>query len=463
MAMPYAPLGTLYAMSYLRAKGYEVKLHDTMFCSSADEIAPVLEEFKPDILISYDDGFNYLTKMCLTNMREACFTMQQLAKQKGCYVITSSSDAADHFEKYLSKGADAIAIGEAEQSVLELCDAYKNKTSVGAIAGIAYKEDKEIIKTSKREVVKDLDQFPEPAWDLLTIEPYKAMWQKAHGYFSFNFVTTRGCPYKCNWCAKPIYGNRYNSHSALRIVKEIKRMQEKFGFDHVWFADDIFGLKPDWLKQFAEAVKAANLKIRYKIQSRADLLLEADTIKYLAESGCDTVWMGAESGSQKILDAMDKGIKVEEIKKAFHLLKQHHIKPALFIQFGYLGEQMEDIRQTVAMVNELLPNELGVSVSYPLPGTKFYDKVKEELGTKTNWTESDDLQLMFRNTYPAEFYKHLHRFLHHTYRINLNKSDKHELHKSFLRKKGSVLYHQWMRSKELNNLKRIEPSAASIL
>jgi anaerobic magnesium-protoporphyrin IX monomethyl ester cyclase len=462
-AMPYPPLGTLYAMAYLRENGYEVRLHDTMFCSSAAEIVPVLKEFKPDMVISYDDGFNYLTKMCLTNMREACFKMQELAKQQGCYVITSSSDAADHFEKYLAHGADAIAIGEGEQTILELCNAYKNKTSIESVKGIAYKKDDALVRTEKRTVLKDLDQLPEPAWDLLTIEPYKSMWQTNHGYFSMNFVTTRGCPYKCNWCAKPIYGNRYNSHSAENSVKQIKHWQSKFGFTHVWFADDIFGLKPGWLKQFAEAVEKEGLNIRYKIQSRADLLLEPESVKYLQQSGCDMVWMGAESGSQKILDAMDKGIKVEEIKKAFHLLKHYKIKPALFIQFGYLGEELEDIKQTIELVNELLPDELGVSVSYPLPGTKFHEKVKERLTTKTNWTESDDLHLMFRNTYSAEFYRHLHKYLHHTYRFNLNKSDDHERHKGFLRKKGSVMYNRLMQKKELNHLKRIEPRAASIL
>lgn len=415
-AMPYPPLGTLYAMAYLREKGYEVKLFDTMFSYSADEILPVLQEFKPDIMVSYDDGFNYLTKMCLTNMREACFKMQILAKQNGCHVITSSSDAADHFEKYIVNGADAIAIGEAEQTVFELCEAFKTGSSIENVNGIAYTLNGATIKTPKREVLKDLDELPLPAWDLLNIEPYKAMWIKAHGYFSLNFVTTRGCPYKCNWCAKPIYGNRYNSHSPQAIAKQIKEWQSKFGFTHVWFADDIFGLKPNWLKQFAEAVKNEGLKIRYKVQSRADLLVEEENIKYLAESGCDTVWMGAESGSQKILDAMDKGIKVEEIKKARALLKQYKIRTAFFLQFGYLGETMEDIDRTIELLKDTIPDEIGISVSYPLPGTVFYEKVKQDLGSKTNWTHSDEMALMFRNTYSPAFYKVLYRLVHSVYR-----------------------------------------------
>jgi len=418
-AQPYPPLGTLYAMSYLRENGYEVKLFDTMFCNSAKEIESTIDAFQPDVLISYDDGFNYLTKMCLTNMREACFEMQQYAKKKGCKVITSSSDAADHFESYLHHGADAIAIGEAEQTVLELCNAFKTNSSIELIAGIAYLKNGQSVKTTKRSVIKDLDTLPSPAWDLLDISPYKKMWLEKHGYFSLNFVTTRGCPYKCNWCAKPIYGNRYNTHSAENIVKEIKKWQTEFGFTHVWFADDIFGLKPKWLNEFEYFTKKENLHIRYKIQSRADLLLEEDNIKHLAESGCDMVWMGAESGSQKILDAMDKGTKVEQIYEATRLLKKHHIHVSLFLQLGYLGETIDDIKLTLKLVEDLLPDDLGISVSYPLPGTVFYDKVKDQLKTKSNWTDSDDLDLMFANTYKKEFYKQLQRYIHQRYRRNI--------------------------------------------
>lgn len=415
-AMPYPPLGTLYAMSYLREKGFEVKLFDTMFSDSASEIRPVVDSFKPDVLISYDDGFNYLTKMCLTNMREACFEIQRYAKSKGCRVITSSSDAADHYESYLKHGADYIAIGEAEQTVLELCNAIGSNTSVDLIQGIAYLKDGLTVKTPKRNVIKDLDQLPPPAWDLLDIAPYKQMWLDNHGYFSLNFVTTRGCPYKCNWCAKPIYGNRYNSHSPENIVKEIDKWQKKFGFTHVWFADDIFGLKPQWLAEFELYIKKYKVNIRYKIQSRADLLLEEDNIKHLAESGCHTVWMGAESGSQKILDAMDKGTTVEQIYQATRLLKKHNIHVCLFLQLGYIDETIEDIKLTIKMVEDLLPDDLGISVSYPLPGTVFYDRVKDQLKQKSNWTDSDDLDLMFQNTYPKEFYRELQRYIHKRYR-----------------------------------------------
>jgi radical SAM superfamily enzyme YgiQ (UPF0313 family) len=413
---PYAPLATLYAAAYVRERGYVVDLFDVQFCKSPLEIGSKMQSFQPDVLVIYDDGFNYLTKMCLTNMREAAWQMQRLAKKQGCRVIVSSSDASDHEDEYLSNGADFIIIGEAEQTLLELLDGIRNNTETNEVHGTAYSDNGAVKRNIARVVLKDLDILPKPAWDLLDMEPYKNTWLNRHGYFAINMVTTRGCPYKCNWCAKPIYGNRYNAHSAGYIVDLIEETQRRFGYKQIWFADDIFGLKPGWLKEFAAQIKARGITIRYKIQSRADLLMEPETIAYLAESGCESVWMGAESGSQKILDAMDKGIKVSEILQASALLKAAGIKPSLFLQFGYLGETMEDIRKTIDMVQEVMPEDIGISVSYPLPGTGFYEKVRSDLQVKANWNHSDDLDLMFQNTYSREFYKELHRYVHYTYR-----------------------------------------------
>jgi radical SAM superfamily enzyme YgiQ (UPF0313 family) len=415
--LPYAPLGTLYAASLLREQGYDVGLHDVMFTKSAEEIIPAIEKFQSDILVLYDDGFNYLTKMCLTNMRQAAFEMIRLAKQRGSIVIVSSSDSTDHFDQYLNEGADFILIGEAEITLLELVNYIcSNEKDYFKIQGLAFKQNDAIIKTSRRNILKDLDSLPFPAWDLIDIAPYRKMWIKHKGYFSMNMGTTRGCPFKCNWCAKPIYGNRYNSRSPENVVKELKMLKEKFQFDHIWFCDDIFGLKPGWLNAFADLVEKENLKFQFKIQARADLLLHEDYIKALARAGCETVWIGAESGSQKILDAMDKGTSVEQIYEATRLLKKHNIHPSFFIQFGYLGETKEDILKTISMINDLLPHEIGISVSYPLPGTLFYEKVKADLKEKSNWTDSDELVLMFRNTYQPAFYKKLHRHVHHEFR-----------------------------------------------
>ena len=417
---PYAPLGTIYAAALMREKGYDVSLFDTMFAHDPDEVLPVIENYKPSFFVIYDDGFNYLTKMCLTNMREAAFRMIKMAKENGCTVIVSSSDSTDRYENYLHEGADFILLGEAEMTLLELVTALDNgEQELNKLEGLAYKQGNAIIKTQHRNVMKDLDNLPLPAWDLVDIEPYRQSWMKHAGYFSINMTTTRGCPFKCNWCAKPIYGNRYNSRSPQHVVNEIKMLKEKFDFDHIWFCDDIFGLKPGWVNEFANLVEKENLRFRFKIQARVDLMMQENYIMDLYRAGCDNVWMGAESGSQRILDAMDKGTTVKQIYEATRKLRKHHIHPSFFIQFGYIGETKEDIKLTIKMINELLPYEIGISVSYPLPGTLFYEKVKSDMLEKTNWTDSDELALMFRNTYRPAFYKQLHRYVHKSYRMHL--------------------------------------------
>lgn len=416
-SMPYPPLGTLYAAAVLREAGWEVALHDVMFVPGASALAQALSLHCPDLLVIYDDGFNYLTKMCLTNMRTAALEMSAMAKAAGARVVVCSSDSTDHYEKYLDHGTDAVILGEGEMGLLEVARQVEaGGTHFHGILGLAFRENGSTVLTPKRPVIRDLDALPPPAWDLVDIVPYKKAWQR-HGRFSINMATTRGCPYKCNWCAKPIYGNRYNSHAPAGKADELAYLVQQFGAQHIWFGDDIFGLKPGWVQEFAQELEQRKLRIPFKIQSRADLLVKDDTVQALARAGCEEVWLGAESGSQRILDAMDKGITLEQIHQARALLRKHGIRAAFFLQFGYLGETWEDIQATLDMLFTTMPDDIGVSVSYPLPGTGFYDSVKTELVTKTNWTDSDDLDLMFQNTYSPEFYKRLHRYVHKRFRL----------------------------------------------
>lgn len=413
---PYPPLGTILAAAVLRNAGHEVVFFDTNLRDSPDELFPLLAREMPDCVIIYDDGFNYLTKMCLTNMREAAFKMAEESKRLGCRVIVSSSDAADHYKKYFDHGVDYVVKGEGEVTLSELIASLEKGQDVSLLPGMVYKKNGEAVVTLPRPVLRDLDELPLPAWDLVDIDSYRRIWEKHHGYFSLNLATTRGCPFKCNWCAKPIYGNRYTSRSPEHVAGEIEMLLATHAPDHFWMSDDIFGLKPGWVQEFAEVVNRKGLKFKYKIQSRVDLLLQEDTLDALVSSGVDTIWVGAESGAQKILDAMDKGTTVDQIYEATRLMKQKGIKVGFFIQFGYLGENQRDIEATLKMILDLMPDEMGISVSYPLPGTKFYEKVKDQLKEKQNWSDSDDLALMFRSTYSSEYYKKLHQYIHAVHR-----------------------------------------------
>lgn len=418
---PYPPLGTLYAASYLRKQGYDVALFDAMLAQSEEEWAAALERVKPPYAIIYEDNFNYLSKMCLLRMRQAAFTMLAMARERGCTTIVCGSDATDHAEAYLGQGADYVLLGEGEITLTELLDrlAGRSDTPLADIAGLAYCPDStgQPTRSPRRPDIKDVDALPFPAWDLVDVERYRRIWLERHGYYSMNMVTTRGCPYHCNWCAKPIWGQRYNSRSPANVSAELKWLKETYRPDHIWFADDIMGLKPGWWEQFAERVEADDARVPFKCLSRADLIVRsAQDVDSLRRAGCDIVWMGAESGSQKILNAMEKGTRVEQIHEAARRLKEAGIKVAFFLQFGYPGETREDIEQTLQMVRDCMPDDVGMSVSYPLPGTKFYDSVKVQLGAKQNWIDSADLAMMYQGPFVTDFYRQLHVVLHKEFR-----------------------------------------------
>jgi anaerobic magnesium-protoporphyrin IX monomethyl ester cyclase len=416
---PYPPLGTLYAASYLRERGYAVALFDAMLASSEVEWEYALDRHTPTYAVLYEDSFNYLSKMCLLRMRQAAFTMIRAAKERGSTIIISSSDATDHLNEYFAQGADYVLMGEGEKTLGELLDALTGRiaTDLPGIRGLAFRDSTgRIQKTLPRDFIRDLDQLPFPAWDLVDMPRYQRSWRAAHGYFSMNLVTTRGCPYHCNWCAKPIYGQRYNVRSPGNVVAEMKLIKERFHPDHVEFADDIFGLKPGWIDRFADLVREQEAQIPFKCLLRADLVKE-ETAAVLQRAGCRTVWMGAESGSQRILDAMDKGTRVEQIYTATERLHRAGIQVGFFLQFGYRGEDRRDIEKTLQMVRDCRPDDIGISVSYPLPGTKFFEAVRQELGEKQNWMDSDDLAMMYHGTYSSQFYRELHRVVHAEFRL----------------------------------------------
>lgn len=430
---PYPPLGTLYAASYARENGYSVALFDAMLAGSEEEWAQSLDRQKPRFAVIYEDSFNYLTKMCLLRMREAAFTMIEMAKSRGITTIVCGSDATDHTELYLDQGADFVICGEGEITLIDLLDRLSGRTDapLAEILGLAYLDDdgagsgkntgdvkdRAYTRNPGRPEIRTPDVLPFPAWDLVDVSRYRRIWLDQHGYFSMNMVTTRGCPFHCNWCAKPIWGQRYHSRSPENVVAELRWLQANYQPDHIWYADDIFGLKPGWWRRFAELVEEQDARVPFKCLSRADLILRnAGDIEALHRAGCDILWMGAESGSQKILDAMEKGTTVEQIYKAVTELKASGIKVALFLQFGYPGETREDIESTLNMVRESLPDDVGMSVSYPLPGTRFYENVKKQMGDKQNWSDSSDLAMMYQGPFSTEFYRQLHVVLHKEFR-----------------------------------------------
>src|SRR5258707_292226 len=414
---PYPPLATLQVAAMLRNAGHQVSLFDAMLAEGLDDYNRTLRATQPQLVLFYEDTFNFLSKMCLGTMRRAACDMIASARRAGARVIAAGPDVSDAPGPYLRAGADLALVGGGLSALLELLprlDAQLHVNSedlVRGLSGIASISGGKVVKASGTKGLALAHDAGLAAWDLVDIDRYRSVWKKAHGYFSLNMAASRGCSFRCTWCSKPIWGNQYLQRSPLEVAAEMAYLKRTFNPDHIWFADDIFGFRVDWVTQFAVATRAADAQIPFNIQTRADLISVRMALA-LRDAGCQEAWIGAESGSQKILDSMNKGTTVPEILTARQRLKAVGIRVGFFIQLGYIDEQFEDILATRDLLASAQPDEIGVSVSYPLPGTKFYDLVKAQMRAKTHWHESNDLDMMFQGTYTSDFYRTVRNLLH---------------------------------------------------
>ena len=404
---PYPPLETLIVLAVLRQAGIDAALFDPTFDPPHEGFREALRRHRPRLVVVCEDDFNFLSKMCLTHNRELAHWMAAEARRRGIEAAAHGSDASDHVCQYLDAGFSSVIVGEAEATILELAQERPRES----IHGIAWHDARGIHGTSQRRLRGDLDALPWPAWDSVNMAQYRHHWRRRHGHFALNLVSSRGCPYHCNWCSRPIWGKHYHAQTPSATARQMLYLKKTYAPDRIWFADDIFALSARWTEEFAGTVAELGAQIPFKMQSRCDLMTRA-TVSALRRAGCEEVWMGAESGSQRVLDAMEKGIRVEHIYQARENLARHGIRACLFLQFGYPGEQWSDIEQTIAMVRQAAPDDIGVSVSYPLPGTKLYRIVESQLGPKQNWSDSADIAMMFRGAFTSEFYRALAAALH---------------------------------------------------
>jgi radical SAM superfamily enzyme YgiQ (UPF0313 family) len=420
---PYPPLATLQVAAILRQSGHHVALFDAMLADGIEDYERKLSEVNPQVVLFYEDTFNFLSKMCLGKMRQAACQMIAAARGAGARVIASGPDVSDAPEIYLRAGADLALLGEGLSTLLDTLprlDAEPCMASgelIQGLSGVATLVRDTLVKVNGARVLPTTGtlegglQTEIAAWDLVDMDRYRAVWLESHGYFSLNMAASRGCSFRCAWCAKPIWGNRYLQRAATSVAAEMAHLQRAFAPSHIWFADDIFGFRVDWVNELAGALHEAGAGIPFTIQTRADLVSQRMATA-LAAAGCREVWLGAESGSQRVLDAMNKGTTVTEIITARRRLQAAGIRVGFFIQLGYLDEQLSDILATRALLERSQPDDVGVSVSYPLPGTRFYELVKEQLGGKTHWQDSNDLEMMFRGTYTSEFYRAVRNLIH---------------------------------------------------
>lgn len=393
---PYPALGLLYVAAAL-CNDFSVEILDLTF-KDASAVAQTLATRKPHIV-----GIT-ANVVC----REAAGQFIKLAKAMNTIVIAGGPDPSTYEELYLKEyGADYIVQGEAEITIKELVKAILEEQpieQIQQIAGLIFRKGDKIARSVSRPMVKDLDSLPMPAWNLIDLEPYFAAWRKRWGYSCLHIMTSRGCPFSCNWCSKEIFARSFRQHSPQRVVDEMLLLRDYFGVDRIWLADDIVGPNKKWMAQWHAEVMARKAQIPFECLTRVDLISET-LLQQLKEVGCWKIYYGAESGSQKVLDAMHKETKLEEIYTATKLTKAAGIQVGFFIMFGYPGEELEDIRQTEKMLAELKPDTAGFSVAYPLKGTPFYEQVQAQMSPQQHqWNSTNENRLLFQARYPNRFY-----------------------------------------------------------
>lgn len=407
---PYVPLGILYISAFLEKNGFENEVFDSTF-STLDQLKKKLLDQKPDVIAVYT---NLMTKLNVLKIIKFIRSQESL---NGTKIILGGPEVRNHTKNFLNYGADFIIIGEGEETTLELIKfldipenlslrAESRSASLSLINGLAYLENGKVITTPERVLIKDVNTLPFPNRKKIDFSLYLSGWKTHHGYSMMSVSTMRGCPYTCKWCSRAVYGGTYRRRSPQLVAQEMKHIKDTYNPDMIWFVDDVFTIHHKWLTEFAEEVKKQDAVIPYEIISRADRLNE-EVIKTLKASGCFRVWVGAESGSQKIIDAMDRRVDVMQTRQMIRLAKEHGLEAGTFIMLGYPGETKENIKETIEHLVQSNPSQYTITIAYPIKGTELYNEVKNEfLDQRLEWETSTDRDIDFKRTHPKQYYQY---------------------------------------------------------
>ncbi len=410
---PYVPLGLLYISAYLQENDIEHRVFDSTF-SSFDELKDFLLKNKPKIIGIYT---NLMTKVSVLKIAAFIHTHTEL---KDCKVILGGPEIRYNAENYLLNGADMVVVGEGEQTFFELAQHYKSNTNIPThINGIAYLENNNVVFTAERALVKDINTLPMPARAKIDLKLYGNAWKNNHGYSMYSVSTMRGCPYTCKWCSRAVYGGTYRRRNPKLVVDELEYLKQNYDPDRVWFVDDVFTISHKWMNEFKEEVLKRQVFIPYEIITRADRLNE-DIIKALKESGCFRIWIGAESGSQKIIDAMDRRVDVKKVREMIILAKSYGIEAGTFIMLGYPGENKQDIRETIDHLKISDPSYYTVTLAYPIKGTPLHTEVNDTISTGGEWNKVSDRESDFKRRHSRKFYEYAVRWVYNE--VNYNKA-----------------------------------------
>lgn len=411
---PYPPLGILSISAYLKSKGFDVGLFDSTF-QNKEAFADLLQRERPPVVGIY---CNLMTKFNVLEMIQAC-------KQAGAFVVLGGPEPPSYAEEYLARGADVIVIGEGELTLEELLPhlARVGPTGMEHIRGIAYRDSTgKVVRTAARPFIPDLGTLPWPDRPAINLHQYINTWREHHGMGSISLITARGCPFTCKWCSHSVYGVSHRRRPVMDVANEVEWLIATYQPDMLWYADDVFTIHRSWFLTYAAELKRRGIRIPFECISRADRMNE-QIVQTLAEMGCFRLWIGAESGSQRILDAMDRKTNIERVREMSHLLRRYGIETGMFIMLGYEGETEEDLYATVEHLKQSNPDLFLTTVAYPIKGTAYYREVESRVISPLPWERRTDRDLTVAGRHSKRYYSFatrwmvnevkLHKLLHH--------------------------------------------------
>jgi anaerobic magnesium-protoporphyrin IX monomethyl ester cyclase len=399
---PYPPLGILYICSHLRKRGLSAEVFDSTF-SSRTELEDSLRQGPPSVLGIYA---NLMTR---PNVVE----ILRVAKESGWRTIVGGPEPSAYVHEYLSAGADVVVIGEGEVTLEELVPALQSRAfdKLPQIDGIAFRAaNGSIVHTKPREQIKDIDTQPWPARESIDMDRYVEIWRQHHGMGSVSLITARGCPYHCRWCSHEVFGKTHRRRKPASVADELEWLINRYQPQMAWMADDVFTIHHGWLFQYAAELKSRGLKLPFECISRADRL-NLKVVETLAAMGCFRVWIGSESGSQRILDAMERGVTVEQVQNAVELCRSAGIQTGMFLMWGYEGEELSDIEATVEHVKKTDPDIFFTTVAYPIKGTPYFSDVAGRVQNGKPWSEGSDRDFRILKRHSRQFYRFADKLL----------------------------------------------------
>ncbi len=400
---PYPPLGLLYISAYLRQQGFSVEIFDSTF-SQYDRLCSTLEAGPPGVLGIY---VNLMT-------RGNVLKIIKNAKKHGWKVVVGGPEAANYPENYIRYQADAVVIGEGEQTLAELLPELDRSgpNHLHKIPGVVFMDDEgQIIRNPERSTMLDINLLPWPDRDQIDIQRYVDVWHEHHGMGSINLITARGCPYRCKWCSHSVFGYSHRRRDYIDCADEVEHLLNTYRPDQVWYADDVFTISHPWLYNYSKELKRRNIRLPFETISRADRMMKEDVLQTLSDMGCYRVWIGSESGSQRILDAMQRQVKVEEVEWATKTAQKYGIEVGMFLMWGYDGETEEDIEATVEHVKRCNPDIFFTTVTYPIKDTLYYEDVKNQIVSDVDWAEGSDRDYKIKGRHSRRYYGYADQWL----------------------------------------------------